>query len=236
MYTTFDVLPWVQICSFHFKVFFVTSLRGKAHVHIFLVASLDKRREKLKQLPSRERSHILFPRHFWVDDVPFPHMGYVSVPWRVYTPVHLPPTSLGGKHQIPRIHFSKGNHDDVRGGKIMFWGAKRNEKKKVTQSSITFAPWHLALEHLGKNSQPNKQNWSENTYSVKRESANMVRFYWYFFIVGPQLSNEKKSYTPRGRYPGRVMHQGLLRTWDPQYGKLVSRLPNRGVPCLGGPK
>ena len=156
MYTTFDVFQWVQICLFHFKVCFVTSLRGKAHVHIFLVASLDKRREKLKQLPSRERSHILFPRHFWVDDYfPFPQVVCVSVPWRVYTPVHLPPTSLGGKHQIPRIHFQRGI---MTMWKIMAWGAKRNEKKKGDSILNHLCSLTSCVGNIwGKNSQPNNK-------------------------------------------------------------------------------
>ena len=148
MYTTFDVFQWVQICSFHFKVCFVTSLRGKAHVHICLVASLDKRREKLKQLPSRERSHILFPRHFWVDDFPnFPRWDMYPFPGGyIRQSVYCQQ-----EHQIPRIHSSKGNHEDERGGEIMvsLREGPKGMKKKATQSSMTFAPWHLALEHLG---------------------------------------------------------------------------------------
>jgi len=145
--------------SFHFKVCFVTSLRGKAHVHIFLVASLDKRREKLKQLPSRERSHILFPRHFWVDDFPFPQVGYVSVPWRVSTPVRLPPTSLGGNIGFHVFILQRGI--------TTMWGVERSWFHFVRGQKEWKTKGDSILNHLcsltscvgniwGKNSQPNK--------------------------------------------------------------------------------
>ena len=69
---------------------------------------------------------------------------------------------------------------------------------------------------------------------MKRESATMVRVLLVFFFCGPPTFQwEKKILHSLWKISWKVMHQWLPRTWDPQYGKLVSRLPNRGSHVLG---